>query len=767
MWIFMCTIGAAPIAHWALDEQEGEKAFDSKGTYDGTLLGNAYFKPGQGKSGGAVNLGPGTDAGYVLVGNVLSLTGTDFTIAVWVKTDDSSNLMCPVSKHWPGYLNGYFLLLNNDENWGEPEKACFYHTIHPGREPVSMTTVTDGNWHHVVAVHIIGGNTIIYVDGTPAEESKLSGSIGNNNASFLIGALSDFSGNPVGHYSGLLDDLQVYNHALTDTEIQFMYDNPGQDIQSAGFSAPLAHWKFDETEGLTAFDNIGDFNGTLHGNINFVPEQGISGGAIKLDREADSGVVSMGDILSYSNYSTGDFSISAWVESNQLQEAGIVAKHYSGWPNGYSLGVTNGTGAAHYFHSGTMTYGTSNTLDGMWHHLVGIYDEDGYLDVYVDGNLEGRSLSSPINSEGGAHFVLGGNYQNTGPKGFYKGMIDDVQVYDYTLSHDDVLFLFNNPGLELGVTNQAPIANAGENLSLTSYEASFSTVAGTAFDEDSDDILTYRWLEGQSILLDWMEVGQNGESPLDLSIVSLQMGAHFLTLEVNDGKANSSDEMILTIDNSSPNAGPTGGGVYEIGAEVVLGGNVSDYDGDLLSYQWIEGHNVISSGTVQSLEEGTPVSLPSYLISNLALGIHTISLQVSDGTNDPIFSVITVEIVDITVPTIVPSVNKTILWPPNHKMEDIIIEANTTDNSGFPVSLSVMVSSNEPQDGLGDGDMTPDWTEPFIDQENGIISLQLRAERSGTGDGREYKITITATDSSGNSSTADVIIIVPHDKRKN
>ena len=58
-----------------------------------------------------------------------------------------------------------------------------------------------------------------------------------------------------------------------------------------------------------------------------------------------------------------------------------------------------------------------------------------------------------------------------------------------------------------------------------------------------------------------------------------------------------------------------------------------------------------------------------------------------------------------------------------------------------------------------------DWTEPVIDQDNGIITLQLRAERSGTGEGRIYTITITATDESGNSSQAQVNIIVPHDKR--
>lgn len=121
---------------------------------------------------------------------------------------------------------------------------------------------------------------------------------------------------------------------------------------------------------------------------------------------------------------------------------------------------------------------------------------------------------------------------------------------------------------------------------------------------------------------------------------------------------------------------------------------------------------------------------------------------------------------DNTPPTLAPVANVTTLWPPNHGMVDITIRANASDNSGRPVALAAIVNSNEPQDGLGDGDMRPDWTEPLIDQMNGIITLKLRAERSGRGTGRIYTITIIATDASGNSNQAKVEIKVPRDQRK-
>jgi len=65
------------------------------------------------------------------------------------------------------------------------------------------------------------------------------------------------------------------------------------------------------------------------------------------------------------------------------------------------------------------------------------------------------------------------------------------------------------------------------------------------------------------------------------------------------------------------------------------------------------------------------------------------------------------------------------------------------------------VTSNEPVDGLGDGDTGPDW------QITGDLTVNLRAERSGQGSGRIYTITIECTDFSGNSSTKTVTVSVP------
>jgi EPTP domain len=310
-----------------------------------------------------------------------------------------------------------------------------------------------------------------------------------------------------------------------------------------------------------------------------------------------------------------------------------------------------------------------------------------------------------------------------------------------------------------------PVANAGDNISIASEEQYLTIIQGLATDVDNDD-LTYRWLDGANVISDWENVGAAGEAELNLSTVPyFTIGQHIFTLEVSDGQAISSDEMIITVDNSAPHAAPTGAGVYEVWSDIILGGQVSDFDGDFLAYEWFEGAELLFSGNLSTIFGGDPVVLPEYTINNLELGTHTLTLNVNDGVNDSVTAIIIVDIVDTTVPTLAPVPNKTILWPPNHKMIDVVIEANAKDNSG-DVLLSVNIESNEPQDGLDDEDVSPDWTDPEIDQDTGLINFQLRSERSGSGDGRIYTVTITATDDTGNSSDAVLEIIVPHDKRK-
>lgn len=314
-----------------------------------------------------------------------------------------------------------------------------------------------------------------------------------------------------------------------------------------------------------------------------------------------------------------------------------------------------------------------------------------------------------------------------------------------------------------GWVNIPPTVDAGLNVRILSKDQSTQILSGTATDADGD-LLTSRWLADETVLSDWKVVGADDKVFLELwTLPPLPVGEHTLTLEVFDTYETARDTMALTIENSPPDIVPIGEGPYEVKTPVPLGAQVSDHDGDSLNYCWIEGTTVLSSGSIQTVKLGNPVSLTGPTISNLSLGAHALTLQVSDGVNPPVSADMLVLITDTTPPRLAPVSDKTVLWPPDHSMVGILIHANASDNSGMPVMLSASVSSNEPETGLGDWDIGPDWTDADIDQDRGVIALQLRAERSEWGNGRQYTVAITATDPSGNVSAANINIVVPRE----
>lgn len=137
------------------------------------------------------------------------------------------------------------------------------------------------------------------------------------------------------------------------------------------------------------------------------------------------------------------------------------------------------------------------------------------------------------------------------------------------------------------------------------------------------------------------------------------------------------------------------------------------------------------------------------------LGQHTVTLLVTDSHGATSSCVTTVTVVDRTPPTITgESVDKSQLWPPDHKMVTITVTYNASDNCG-PVTNTLSVSSNEPMNGIGDGNTAPDWQ--VVDTHH----VRVRAERAGNGSSRIYTIKITSSDGSGNSSTKTVTVTVP------
>jgi hypothetical protein len=147
--------------------------------------------------------------------------------------------------------------------------------------------------------------------------------------------------------------------------------------------------------------------------------------------------------------------------------------------------------------------------------------------------------------------------------------------------------------------------------------------------------------------------------------------------------------------------------------------------------------------------------------SQFPLGATIVSCSASDSLGQESNGTFFVTVLDTTPPNIVSATaSPNTLSPPNHKLVDVTVTVVANDLvDPAPIVRIVSVSSNQPLNGTGDGDTSPDW---FI---TGALTLQLRAERAASAD-RIYTITVEATDATGNTSTEEVTVRVPGSSTK-
>ena len=187
-----------------------------------------------------------------------------------------------------------------------------------------------------------------------------------------------------------------------------------------------------------------------------------------------------------------------------------------------------------------------------------------------------------------------------------------------------------------------------------------------------------------------------------------------------------------------------------LGANVVLDGSQStDPDDNVDRFEW----------QVDSVDAGIGELVP-YL---LPFGPSFVELTVWDTLSAFEKDEEELVVVDTSDPTLTLSVSPTSLWPPNHKLQTITATITTSDVcDAAPVVTLLSITSNEPDNGLGDGDTAGNVQNAAFGTDDRTFSL--RAERSGGGSGRVYTVTYGATDASGNTTTHEATVSVPKNR---
>jgi hypothetical protein len=294
--------------------------------------------------------------------------------------------------------------------------------------------------------------------------------------------------------------------------------------------------------------------------------------------------------------------------------------------------------------------------------------------------------------------------------------------------------------------NQPPVANAGpdQTVEQMSSEGATVTLNGTGSSDPDNDTLTYYW--------NWTGGSAMGATPTAL----FPVGNTTVTLTVTDGQFNVTDtvNIIVQPDTTPPvvNAGPdvTVEQESHAGTQVTLNGTATDSVSTRFNFTWNE------DGMVLKAEANVTDTV---LIYTFNLGSHVVTLAATDEAGNTGNDSVTVTVVDTTPPEINATATPSNLWSPNHKYVEVKVTVTAYDVCDpSPTVTLVSITSNEPDNGMGDGNTVNDIV--ILDD----FTFNLNAERSGLGYGRSYTIIYEATDMSGNSAMATVTVYVPHNQ---
>jgi hypothetical protein len=195
-------------------------------------------------------------------------------------------------------------------------------------------------------------------------------------------------------------------------------------------------WKLDDGSGDAASDSSGNgHDGVLAGNANWA--EGVAGGALAFDGDGD--YVDAGKDPAFDV--TGQITVAAWIKVDAFdkQWQAIVAKGDSAW----RLQRNGGKSTLEFACSGLVVPGTMwgdvhgsvDVNDGQWHHAAGVYD-GAKVCLYVDGTLDASKEASGAIRSNDQPVCIGQNSEK--PKRWWNGLIDDVRIYSYGLTADEV-----------------------------------------------------------------------------------------------------------------------------------------------------------------------------------------------------------------------------------------------------------------------------------------------------------------------------------------
>jgi len=437
---------AGLVSWWDADAVSGTTAVDIQGGNDGTMVGGVGIVPG-------------------MVGNAFSFDGVDdyteviapfgggaeLTIEAWIKTTGTTlDFQAIVSSLVPGQF--VHLQLAHPDPF--PGNIAVYTTeflpLGMLLDPIPQTPIDV--WRHV-ALSIKSGDTRLYVDGVLFDIHSGLFSVIEPTSTIRIGG-GCCSPTPGRFFKGLIDEIQIYNRALTAEEIEaiFIAGSAGKCKPAPVCVAPplglVSWWDADSVSGNTAFDIQDGNDGTLVNGATTAP--GFVGNAFSFD-----GVDDFISVPDSTNQQTPSITIEGWfnvttapgpcfnpsglcVLASKYQPPGI----FVGWILAIDTLIRPLFGVARPPNLGGEAGQTVAIPLNTWTHIAGTYDgATGAVSLYINGILVDNGILVGGYQPASTPMKIGAATWFSG--GFMNGLADEVELYDRALTANEIADIFN------------------------------------------------------------------------------------------------------------------------------------------------------------------------------------------------------------------------------------------------------------------------------------------------------------------------------------
>jgi hypothetical protein len=383
---------SGPTAYWNFDSTSANTYYD--------VTGHGY---------NALSTGTGLSCVPGVLGNALSCPSSGFEITVANSKDSFAFKKFTVESWYYASsipTNGQLKILNFDylvsgvrNGWTfcivEGGYADFTLSSADGGQWVnaqSLTAVTPNKWYHIAGSYD-GSNLRIYVNGILESTVPYSGGVIPCGIDARLGCQRLMDGTVRFEANGKIDELKVYNYALSSSSILSHYN---AIVPPQNSSALIASWSFDSVSSNTYYDVTRHGYNAVSMGAGLTLAQGKKGQALSFSGSSFDCVVQNSSEIFNSN----KFTIETWYYSNanpalgtslgQIFNYQLIA---SGVRNGYGLyvepngiidfGMASKDGS--YY---TDVFSSTVFKQQTWYHIAAVYDSLS-LKVFINGVLEG------------------------------------------------------------------------------------------------------------------------------------------------------------------------------------------------------------------------------------------------------------------------------------------------------------------------------------------------------------------------------------------